>query len=216
MELERETPYKNLYFKHFGRDTYCYGCGGDLVDARDGQVYKTVCIGGKVWMAENLKYDAPGSVCYNNDPANCTIYGKLYDWATVLAGAQGSYASPSGVRGICPQGWHLPSENEYILLKYAFRPDSVAGGALKSLTGWDAPNAGATNSSGFNAKAAGEYLGGTFGYTYLGTDTYFWTATPSVNSSTSALALGLTSANASAIIYGKSKTEKLSCRCVQD
>ncbi|MDX2002411.1 MAG: FISUMP domain-containing protein [Chitinophagales bacterium] len=205
-----------LYFKHYGNDTYCYGCGGSFTDARDGQTYRTVCIGNKVWMADNLNYDAPLSECYDGDGANCTLYGRLYDWATVMAGQQGSYANPSGVRGVCPTGWHLPSESEWQVMLYNFGADSVAGGALKEISGWDAPNIGATNSSGFNAKPAGEYLGGSFGYTYKGTQALWWTATPSANSSSSAIGVGLTNTNASAIRYGKQKTEKLSCRCVQD
>ncbi len=203
-------------FKHFGKDTYCYQCGGTFVDARDGKSYRTVCIGSQVWMADNLNYDAPGSVCYDNDPANCTTYGKLYDWATVLAGAQGSYASPSGVQGVCPQGWHLPSENECLLLFFNLGGGSVAGGAMKETTGWNPPNVGATNSSGFNGKAGGEFLGGPFGFTYKGEFAMLWTATPSVNSSTSALSVRLSNADASASIFGNSKTEKLSCRCVKD
>ncbi|MDR0515458.1 MAG: hypothetical protein LBH25_00245 [Fibromonadaceae bacterium] len=69
-------------------------------------------------MAENLNIDVEGSVCYNNDPANCSEYGRLYDWATAMGlDASCNSASCSDKvsakhRGICPSGWHIPSREE--------------------------------------------------------------------------------------------------------
>jgi len=81
--------------------------------------YGTVVIGNQTWMAENLNCDVSGSKCYNNDPANCAKYGRLYDWATAMA--LPSYCNNSTCtsqikakhRGICPSGWHLPSNYEW-------------------------------------------------------------------------------------------------------
>lgn len=90
-------------------------CGsGTFTDSRDQEVYKWVKNGDQVWMAENLAYKtATGSWAYNNDESNVAVYGRLYDWATAMNGYSTSDTNPSGVQGICPTGWHLPSDAEW-------------------------------------------------------------------------------------------------------
>jgi uncharacterized protein (TIGR02145 family) len=79
----------------------------------DGNEYEAVLIGDQTWMAENMKYIIDeGSRCHDND-ANCENFGRLYNWATAMNGAASSTANPSGVRGICPANWHIPSKAEY-------------------------------------------------------------------------------------------------------
>ena len=95
-----------------------------FTDNRDGQTYRTTIIGGQEWMAGNLNYEpSPNSVdgnltshCYDEDASNCAIYGRLYVWAAAVGGTEGSAAAPSAIRGICPEGWHLPSIREWGIL----------------------------------------------------------------------------------------------------
>ncbi len=160
--------------------TAVYGqkAGAKLVDKRDNKSYKTVIIGTQLWMAENLNYKADGSICYGNKDANCTKYGRLYNWQTAMNGAPGSETSPSGVQGVCPAGWHLPSEKEWQAMVNIVYQDKVditgdeqaeyyardaTGQMLKSKTGWEKadrnslgfiPGVG-NNKSGFTALPGG-------------------------------------------------------------
>jgi len=135
---------------------------GSFTDSRDNKIYKTVKIGEQYWMSENMNYSAGGWI-YNNNSANAKTYGRLYDWITAC--------------DVCPDGWHLPSDDEWSELVNFLGGDSVAGGKLKEVdtTHWTFPNAGATNASGFSALPGGtRYDGGNF---YgLGSDAYFWTS----------------------------------------
>ena len=168
-----------LLLKHFGSDDYSYQkCGDTLIDTRDGQKYATVCIGKQNWMAKNLNYNAPGSVTYDNNPANGAIYGRLYDYKTIMQGADSSNTIPSGVRGICPKGWHVPSDAEFDVLYDVVDFDNE-GGALKAKVLWNAPNTGATNSSGFTGLPGGAtiVIGNQESFGSLGTWAYFATTT---------------------------------------
>ncbi|MDA3853143.1 MAG: FISUMP domain-containing protein, partial [Bacteroidales bacterium] len=111
---------------------------GTFTDSRDNNTYNWVTIGEQVWMAENLAYlprvhsnalfANADSACYGvygydgtdvtaaKDSANYSTYGVLYNWYAAMAGASSSDASPSGVQGVCPTGWHLPSDDEWTIL----------------------------------------------------------------------------------------------------
>jgi uncharacterized protein (TIGR02145 family) len=169
--------------------------GQSIIHDAQGNAYRTVKIGNQVWMAENLRTVVGNSICYNNDPANCLKYGRLYDWNTA--------------RTACPQGWHLPSEQEWRDLANSLGGLNVAGGKLKSITGWNPPNAGATNESGFSAFPAGyNYLGDGRFY-YLGEVTWFWHST--VNGG------GVTLISyRQDFSFGANTSNRFSCRCVKD
>lgn len=144
-----------------------------------GKNYKTVQIGTQCWMKENLNYQVSGSRCYDDNPANCQIYGRLYTWNAAIDGdwADGSNSVPSGERGVCPIGWHLPSTAEWNILRDYLGGGTVAGGKLKK-TGtefWNSPNTGASNSSGFSALPGGcfDFYGNP---SFLQKAAYFWTS----------------------------------------
>ncbi|MBR4784022.1 MAG: fibrobacter succinogenes major paralogous domain-containing protein [Fibrobacter sp.] len=136
---------------------------GELVDDRDGQTYKTVKIGDQWWMAENLNYaftDVPYSFreitsdstswCYDNDSDNCTKYGRFYTWAIAMdsvgiwsgngkdCGSDKICSPTYPVRGICPEGWHLPDNGEWdVLFTVVGGGSKEEGKVLKSTSGWD-------------------------------------------------------------------------------
>ncbi|GBU21018.1 hypothetical protein R80B4_00906 [Fibrobacteres bacterium R8-0-B4] len=97
---------------------------GALADARDGKVYRTVKIGRRTWMAENLNYKPEKGVssCLNGKGANCEKFGRLYDWYTAMA--------------VCPAGWYLPSFEEWDRLVVDIGGPDVAGRKLKAASGW--------------------------------------------------------------------------------
>ena len=142
------------------------------------QDYNTVLIGSQCWMKENLNYAAGNSWCYDNDPSNCDTYGRLYDWATIMNGEFTSNQIPSGVQGICPPGWHIPSDGEWDILMNYLGGSTVAGGKMKEegFAHWNTPNTDATNESGFTALPGGTRSSSS-GFTYLGEISWFWSCT---------------------------------------
>ena len=150
------------------------GCADTFVDPRDGYRYRQVCIGTQTWMGENLQFNAPGSRCYNDDPAHCITYGRMYTWFSTMNGAVASTTNPSGVRGVCPANWHVPSQAEWEQLGNRYGGTLVGARALKSTTRWNLPN-DATNESGFSALPGGFFgVDATIFFLGLGANTYIW------------------------------------------
>jgi uncharacterized protein (TIGR02145 family) len=119
-----------------------------FTDTRDSKKYKTVKISLKsgsqtiisqTWMAENLNYNAAGSKCYENNLANCTKYGRLYNWETAVKA--------------CPAGWHLPTNEEWDILVNFADGDKPAK-KLKAKTGWNGKGNG-TDDYRFTALPGG-------------------------------------------------------------
>ncbi len=181
-----------------------------FLDKRDGQIYKWVKIGNQIWMAENLRstlyndnttisnvnghsFITIGSnwdTLNINDKAYCwynydcekyaETYGALYTWSATMKGEKSSNKNPSGVQGICPEGWHLPSSKEWSILIDYLGGDSIAGGLLKEkgTKHWLSPNRGATNSNGFTALPGG-YCFSRGVFQYLNAYGMWWTTTDS-------------------------------------
>jgi uncharacterized protein (TIGR02145 family) len=233
-----DDPPQNANNNGGGGGGSCAG-GPSTVTDIDGNVYNVVQIGNQCWMKENLKTTKyrngttiPGNLSdaawssttsgaqadYDNDAANTTIYGKLYNWYAV--------ADPAG---LCPTGWHVPSDSEWTVLISTLDPQggssgssSIAGGLMKATgslqagTGlWESPNAGATNSSGFTGLPGGSRVSsGTF--FYIGNKGFWWSSTHF--SSTNAWLRYLYDLNASVNrgYVNYSKRNGFSVRCVRD
>jgi len=133
-----------------------------FTDPRDGNVYKIVKIGNQIWMAENLNYTAKGSKCRNSNPAKPDEYGRLYDWETAMES--------------CPEGWHLPSDDEWQTLIDFTGGQEAAGKKLKAKSGWAEPCNG-TDDYGFSALPGGG-IRNSFGLLEgTGNAGYWWTST---------------------------------------
>jgi uncharacterized protein (TIGR02145 family) len=166
----------------FGSSTF-----GTVTD-NDGNTYKTIVIGGKTWMAENLK-----STRYNNGAALLTGLSDA-NWTSETTGAFCDYENKSSngefyghlyneyvkldQRGICPSGWHIPSNGEWLALGAALGGVNTAGGKMKEkgTAHWITPNEGGDNSSGFTGIPGGSRHNGIFND--MGTDGYWWSSDP--------------------------------------
>ena len=158
---------------------------GELIDERDGQVYKTVKIGSQVWMAENLNYETDNSYCYNDSSSYCAKYGRLYTWSAAMDSAgvwsdsakgcgYGVLCSPKfAVQGVCPTGWHLPDTTDWQILITAAGGWENAGKTLKSLSGWLYFNS--TDDYDFAALPGG-FLYHSGMYDVVGSTAYLWTS----------------------------------------
>ncbi|GBU25617.1 hypothetical protein R83H12_02271 [Fibrobacteria bacterium R8-3-H12] len=192
---------------------------GGSCDASD---YGTVEIGTQTWMAKNWGCYVPGSRCYNNDPANCAKYGRLYDWVTAMAltGCDStSCASQIGAkhRGICPSGWHIPSHEEWSALTTYVGGSSTAGTKLKAVSGWNNKKDGSSGNGedtyGFSALPGG----GGDSFVGVGDLGFWWSASERSDSDKYAYVRYMSYLNESVSSnYEKKIHELLSVRCLQD
>lgn len=191
-----------------GDDRSVYDAANNtLTDYRDGQIYRTVTIGEQIWMAENLNYaylvakDSldSSSFCYNDSVSHCEKYGRLYQWSAAMDSVgtwsangmgcgYGTKCSPTyPVRGVCPEGWHLPDTTEWktlftaVSVQVSFQ--STSSKVLRSTSGWKdhlGENGNGTDVYAFSALPAGRrYNNGVFDYE--GIVTHFWNSSQSDN-----------------------------------
>ncbi len=127
-----------------------------LKDKRDGKVYKTTIIGWQIWMAENLNFHTNDSWCYYNKAENCEQYGRLYNWYTA--------------NRVCPDGWHLPTDDDWTMLIENLGGKRVAAAKLKQ-----------GGSTDFNILMGGYLNHINKAYLNINIYSYFWTSTSSNN-----------------------------------
>lgn len=180
---------------------------GTMKDHRDGKTYKTVKIGNQEWMAENLNYQTGKSKCYDNKPENCDRYGRLYVWREAVTA--------------CPDGWHLPSKEEFEELEKLAGQKAgdidKAGTVLKSTTGWkdnDGKSGNGTDGLGFGALPAGYYNSYFDAFPSEGYNAGFWSSTEI--GSNVAYHLDLLYFNEGAGVDVNSKSNAVSVRCVKN
>jgi len=168
----------------------------------DGNIYKAVKIGSQIWMAENMRYKtSTGCWSYNNSETNLNKYGYLYSWETATR--------------ICPEGWHLPSDNDFLKLINFLGGEDIAGEKLKEEFGWDCPiqQKGAGNESGFAGLPGGYRLyDGSFAK--IGVCGYWWSS--SSKNSNNIWIRNLNCWTKSAFKLSESKQEGCSVRCIKD
>lgn len=167
-----------------------------IVDERDGLTYKTIKIDEQTWMAQNLNYadssKTPSllgkSWCFDNDPKNCDVGGRLYTWAAAIdsvslaankenpleCGYEKICGLSGRIQGICPNGWHLPDSTEWEILFAKVGGQSVAGMYLKSKVGWH-NNGNGLDLYGFSALPTGCMLY-TGNFYDDGLNAYFWSS----------------------------------------
>ncbi|MEI6899660.1 MAG: FISUMP domain-containing protein, partial [Bacteroidota bacterium] len=187
-----------------------FNCGELLTDVRDNLVYPSVLIGTQCWMAENLNHGNMISsaqmqrdncfiekYCYNNTASICSSSGALYQWDEIMR-----YETTQGIQGLCPPGWHIPTELDWhILFKY-YISNGFAGSPLK-FSGY----------SGYNALLSGvRFLNKQYDFDAF--STFLWSSTQ--RSYTKAWAHAMNSYNPSVSYYPGAKTDAFSVRCLKD
>ncbi len=224
-----------------------FTCGISSVIDYDGNIYNTVQIGYQCWMKENLRttHYANGDSIPNGSTSSLTIpyyynhsssaiilslRGYVYNWSAVMNGANSSNANPSGVQGICPTGWHVPSDAEWIqLISYMGSQSQFVCGsdssyiakALASTMGWNSNNStcavgnnpSENNATGFSAVPAGYWNGSSFNH--VGTYTRFWSTTATQGSGHSARCRRI-AYNSAELGLGSDGYSGYSVRCLRD
>ena len=201
-----------------------FACGTSQVTDAENNIYDTVLINDQCWLKQNLKLGtklASGATmptnngtiekwCYNNDDANCTAYGGLYHWDEAM-----QYSTTEGARGICPTGWHIPTDaQQYALENYL--KDSGQTCDASRVNAWDCSTAGTKLKSGGSSNFTG-LLAGLRGsddsFFNLGAGAYFWSSS---QSGSSAWRRDLDSGYATVFRYLDSEAHGFSVRCLKD
>jgi uncharacterized protein (TIGR02145 family) len=176
----------------------------ETVSDYEGNKYGTVRIGEQVWMTSNLSssLDANGdtieSYCFYNDESYCEKYGRLYPWTALYIDINEEFP-----QGICPPGWHVPTDREWDELASYLGGDLNAGSLLKN-----------SDSTGFNIQFSGNYNTEVKVFSYIDDHAYFWTSTKFSNTASWMRQIGRNNININRstvpVIYA------FSIRCLKD
>ncbi len=250
MDNQVEELQNTIDSLHQEMENSMFVCGTSKIRDIDGNEYNTVKIGNQCWMKENLrtKHYADGemiNIVEDADPESepyyaapetyyddtyVPTYGYLYNWFAVMHGASTSNANPSGVQGICPTGWHVPSDAEwdqltnYVSSKSAYLCGGLSnniGKALSETTGWTSSgNACAVgnapennNMTGFSARPAGWFNPSDYESLYFGEEALFWSCTENVST---AYPLRIRYDDTYGSIYQYDKANGYSVRCLRN
>jgi uncharacterized protein (TIGR02145 family) len=185
-------------------------CGTTLTDVRDSKTYPTVQIGSQCWLSTNLNFGnilsssqdqrdncIAEKYCFNDSPINCTNHGGLYQWDELML-----FDVTSAAQGLCPPGWHIPSENDWNILFSTYISNAFAGSPLKY-----------SGFSGFNALLSGARHMNK-GWDLFGFATFFWSSTS--RSDSKAWAHGMNEVDPSVALYTALRANAYSVRCLKD
>ena len=191
----------------------------------EGLIYNTVQIGSQCWLKENLNVGLKingaqeqtnngiiEKYCYENNDAYCDVYGGLYQWNELM-----QYITAEGAKGICPMGWHIPTDLEWTTLTTHLGGESLAGNKLKEMgaSHWMWPNTGATNSSGFTALPSSlREINGSYPWPF-GTGLLLWSSTQSTQNKPWYRSVSYSSGNINRSDYFE-KGNGLAVRCLKD
>ncbi|UNY99282.1 hypothetical protein MQE36_02805 [Zhouia spongiae] len=166
---------------------------GTYTDKRDGQEYPTIRIGDQIWMSENMRFDTNDteSICYANETYNCFVYGKLY--------------TGNAAQTVCPEGWHLPSTEEWDELFDYFGGTDVAYAFLEPYGKIQG------HTIEFNILPAGRYIGS---FQNILEEGHYWTSTD--GGYPDSYRYINYKPGASFTTPGASQTVMQSCRCIKD
>ncbi|MEI8006326.1 MAG: FISUMP domain-containing protein, partial [Bacteroidota bacterium] len=187
-----------------------FSCGQSLTDIRDNTVYPTIQLGSQCWMQKNLNYgnSIQGAIeqtdncinekyCYNDNAANCSLYGGLYLWDEMMA-----YTNTPGAQGLCPPGWHIPTQSEWNTLFTLYQNQALAGKPLQD-----------SIFNGFRAKESG-IVYSNISWKFEGFATVYWTSNP--YGVIKALSHGMNMQNFSVSDYYSNRSNAFAVRCLRD
>jgi len=187
-----------------------FNCGNNLTDIRDNKVYPTVQIGSQCWIQKNLNYGIymQGTIehtdncvnekyCYSDNPANCTLYGGLYQWDELM-----KYTNVPGVQGLCPPGWHVPTQAEWLVLFNNSLTQGMAGKQLQD-----------SIFNGFRAKESGVDYSNIV-WKFQGFATIYWSSTSF--GAIKALSHGMNLLNFGVSDYYSNRSNAFAVRCLKD